>query len=97
MTSFSPREEKLSEPSLHHKADLRKTIYDDVSGDPQFATRCENAYEFAAQAVRHSITVLLETVSDKDSDLQVFRIFEEYISDLVSLYASIEQSGGNGS
>lgn len=52
-------------------------------GDPRFATQCKDCFDFVALAICHAVTVLLEKCTDKD--LQVFRIFEEYISILVSL------------
>jgi hypothetical protein len=59
-------------------ADLRDAIYKDINGDPRLATQCHTCVEFAALAIRHAVTVFLEQKSDKD--LEVFRIFEEYIS-----------------
>ena len=51
--------------------------------DPRFATQCENVFEFAALIVYHAVRVFLEHIEDED--LQIFRIFEEYISILVGL------------
>ncbi|KAJ9631096.1 hypothetical protein H2203_001627 [Taxawa tesnikishii (nom. ined.)] len=77
MTCFPPREERQGDNSFQ-QGDLKKTIYDDVNGDPYFAKRCENCFDLAALVVYHAVTVFLERIKDKD--LQVFRVFEEYIS-----------------
>jgi len=75
ITCFPSRE---SEKAFEKHADLRDAIYRDVNGDPRIATHCENCVQFAALTIRHAVTVFLEQKSDKD--LEVFRIFEEYIS-----------------
>jgi hypothetical protein len=75
ITCFPSRE---SERSSDNHADLRDAIYRDVNGDPRLATQCRNCVQFAALTIRHAVTVFLEQKSDKD--LEVFRIFEEYIS-----------------
>lgn len=82
MTCFPPREERQGDNSFQ-QGDLKKTIYDDVNGDPYFAKRCENCFDLAALVVYHAVTVFLERIKDKD--LQVFRVFEEYISVLVRM------------
>jgi hypothetical protein len=71
-------------------ADLRKAIYDDINGDPYLATQARNVMEFAALIVRHAVTVFLE--QKEDNDLEVFRIFEEYISILVRPVVNLETS-----
>lgn len=75
ITCFPSRESER--PSENH-ADLRDAIYKDVNGDPRLASQCRNCVQFAALTIRHAVTVFLEQKSDKD--LEVFRIFEEYIS-----------------
>ena len=54
----------------------------DVNGD--HARQCEDCFDFAALAVFHAVKALLDYTTE-DPNLQVFRIFEEYISILVSL------------
>lgn len=43
-----------------------------------YAHECHDPYDFAALAIRHAIRALLAKTTDRN--LQVFRIFEEYIS-----------------
>lgn len=75
ITCFPSREsDRVSE----NHADLRDAIYRDVNGDPRLATQCRSCVQFAALTLRHAVTVFLEQKADKD--LEVFRIFEEYIS-----------------
>lgn len=69
----------LSAQNLSSEARSHLTLY----LDPRFATQCHDVFEFAALVVSHAVRVFLENVQDKD--LQVFRIFEEYISILVSV------------
>ena len=69
---------KETTDAADNHADLRDAIYRDINGDPRLATQCRTCVEFAALTIRHAVTVFLEQKSDKD--LEVFRIFEEYIS-----------------
>ena len=79
VVSFAaPKERDEGDDSLHHQGDLRRAIYKDINGD--FSRPCEDCFDFAALAVYHAVTALLDQTEDKD--LQVFRIFEEYISEL---------------
>jgi Mg2+ and Co2+ transporter CorA len=55
-------------------------VYNDVNGDPKFSKQCHDCFDFASLSILHAVTVLLDKSDDKD--LQVFRIFEEYLSDL---------------
>ena len=80
LTCFTPKEERDGDPPFQ-PADLRNAIYNDVNGDSQFATKCDNPYDFLALVVCDAITVFLDGMEEKD--LQVFRIFEDYISQLV--------------
>lgn len=50
-----------------------------MNGD--YARQCDDCFDFAALVVFHAVKALLD-ITDDDS-LQVFRIFEEYISVLV--------------
>ncbi|KAI9679132.1 MAG: hypothetical protein M1822_007342 [Bathelium mastoideum] len=79
ITCFTPKEERDGDPPFW-PADLRNAIYNDVNGDSQFATKCENPYDFLALVVCDAITVFLDNMQEEN--LQVFRIFEDYISQL---------------
>lgn len=81
ITCFPPKEIEKDDGGASRFGDLRNLIYNDVNGDPRFATQCDNCFDFAALATSHAVRAMLEKVTDKD--LQVFRIFEEYISILV--------------
>lgn len=59
---------------------MRDSIFNEVNVD--LTRQCENALDLAALSVLHSVTVLLDRSSHPD--LEVFRIFEEAISVLVS-------------
>ncbi|KAF7942805.1 uncharacterized protein EAE97_006259 [Botrytis byssoidea] len=61
---------------LYQQGDLRDSIFNEVNGD--LISRCENAYDLAALATLHAVTVLFERTSH--ADLEVFRIFEGAIS-----------------
>ena len=79
VVSFAaPKERDEGDAGLHHQGDLRRAIYKDINGD--FSRPCDDCFDFAALAVYHAVTALLDQTEDKD--LQVFRIFEEYISEL---------------
>jgi len=60
------------------EADLRALLYKDINGD--HAGQCNDCFDFAALAVSHAVKALLDHTDDPN--LQVFRIFEEYISEL---------------
>ncbi|KAF2232829.1 hypothetical protein EV356DRAFT_238033 [Viridothelium virens] len=79
LTCFTPKEERDGDPPFK-PADLRNAIYNNVNGDSQFATKCDNPYDFMALVVCDAITVFLDGMQERD--LQVFRIFEDYISQL---------------
>ncbi|KAF1987167.1 hypothetical protein K402DRAFT_420401 [Aulographum hederae CBS 113979] len=78
ITFFPGREEDPRDPNWRH-ADLRSAIYEDVNGDPKFATQCKNCFDFASLAIYYAVTVFLEKTTD--NNLQIFRIFEESISE----------------
>lgn len=76
VTFASPKEKDENDGGLWKQADLVGNIYQDINGD--FARRCEDPFDFAALAVFHAVKALLDHTNDLN--LQVFRIFEEYIS-----------------
>lgn len=82
ITCFPPQNSEVRD-GRSTQGDLRNTIYNDVNGDPRFATRCRDSLDLAALAVFHAVTVLLEKCTYKD--LQVFDVFSEYISLLMGL------------
>lgn len=75
VTFFAPREPEAGD-SLSREGDIRSEIYQDINGD--FSSQCNDPFDFAALAVSHAIKALLSNTSDQN--LQVFRVFEEYIS-----------------
>ena len=79
VTFAAPKERNDDNPS--EEADLRTLLYKDINGD--HAEQCNDCFDFAALAVTHAVKALLEHTDDPN--LQVFRIFEEYISELVSI------------
>lgn len=84
ITFFAPKEEEDSDDGLWREGDLRSAIYQDINGD--YANQCVDPFDFAALAVSHAIKALLEGTTDRN--LQVFRIFEEYISILTERQTS---------
>ncbi|KAI9728690.1 MAG: hypothetical protein M1828_002796 [Chrysothrix sp. TS-e1954] len=84
LTFFPPKEEEQGDQGESKMGDLRNSIYNDVNGDPRFATQCHNAFDFVALVVHHAVSVFLDNMDNED--LQVFRIFEEYISILTELH-----------
>lgn len=80
LTFFSRRESDATEGPLYQQADLRDSIFNDVNSD--VTRQCESALDMAALIALHAVTVLLDRTSHPD--LEVFRIFEEAISILVS-------------
>lgn len=76
VTFASPKEKDENDGGLWKQADLVGNIYQDINGD--FARQCEDPFDFAALAVFHAVKTLLDHTNDLN--LQVFRIFEEYIS-----------------
>ena len=76
ITFFAPKEKEENDGGLWKEGDLRSEIYQDINGD--YANQCEDPFDFAALAVFHAVKALLDRTTDRN--LQVFRIFEEYIS-----------------
>ena len=79
VVTFAAPKEKDPNDNEIPQADIKTNIYKDVNGD--YASQCEDCFDFAALAVYHAVTALLDHT--EDINLQVFRIFEEYISELV--------------
>ena len=84
VTFAAPKEKDPNDNDLP-QADIKTNIYKDVNGD--YASQCEDCFDFAALAVYHAVTALLDHT--EDTNLQVFRIFEEYISELVRSLISL--------
>lgn len=61
-------------------ADLRNSVQNELNDD--LGARCENVWDLAALVALHAVTVLLDRSSH--AELEVFRIFEEAITMLVS-------------
>jgi hypothetical protein len=80
LTFFPRRESDTTEGPLYQQADLRDSLFNDINAD--MTRQCETAFDLAALAALHAVTVLLDRVSHPD--LEIFRIFEEAISILVS-------------
>ena len=80
LTFFPKRESDPIEGPLYQQADLRDSIVNEVNVD--LTRQCENAFDLAALSALHAISVLLDRSSHPD--LEVFRIFEEAISVLVT-------------
>jgi len=81
LTFFSKRESDTTEGPLYQQADLRDSIFNDVNSD--LSRQCDTALDMAALIALHAVTVLMDRASHPD--LEVFRIFEEAISVLVSI------------
>ena len=79
--TFAAPKEKEDLDIRWELGDLRSSIYQDVNGD--YARQCDDCFDFAALVVFHAVKAMLD-ITDDDS-LQVFRIFEEYISILVGI------------
>ncbi|KAL6715262.1 hypothetical protein ACLMJK_007526 [Lecanora helva] len=84
ITFFSPKEKEDGDHGTSREGDLRSEIYQDINGD--YASQCVDPYDFAGLAVFHAIKALLDKTNDRN--LQVFRIFEEYISILTEQQTS---------
>lgn len=84
ITFFASKEKEDNDNGIWREGDLRSEIYQDINGD--YASQCVDPYDFAALAVSHAIKTLLDRTTDWN--LQVFRIFEEYISILTEQQTS---------
>lgn len=89
--TFAAPKEKEDIDTPWKLGDLRSNIYRDVNGD--YARQCDDCFDFAALVVFHAVKALLD-ITDDDS-LQVFRIFEEYISVLVGQPLPQDLDGAN--
>lgn len=76
ITFFAPKEKEDNDGGLWKEGDVRSEIYQDINGD--YANQCTDPFDFAALAVFHAVKALLDRTTDRN--LQVFRVFEEYIS-----------------
>ena len=76
--TFFSKATQIEDETKNIPADLRNGIISDINGDPRFAQQCNDVFEFAAFVVAHTVRVFLEDIESED--LQIFRIFEEYIS-----------------
>ena len=85
ITFFAAKEKEENDNGLSREGDLRGDIYQDINGD--FANQCADPFDFAALAVMHAVNAMFGD-SVKNGDLQVFRIFEEYISILTEQQTS---------
>ena len=85
ITFFAPKEKEENDNGLWREGDLRSEIYQDINGD--FANQCTDPFDFAALAVMHAVKALLGDRTT-DRNLQIFRIFEEYISILTEQQTS---------
>ena len=84
ITFFTPKEREDNDHNLSKEADIRSQIYQDINGD--YANQCSDPWDFAALATSHAIKALLDNAVDQK--LQVFNIFEEYISILTERQTS---------
>lgn len=84
VTFFASKEKEDGDNGLSREGDLRSTIYQDINGD--YANQCSDPFDFAALVVSHAVKALLDNTSDRI--LQIFRIFEEYISILTERLTS---------
>lgn len=81
LTFFPKRYSDPIEGPLYQQADLRDSIFNEINVD--LTRQCENALDLAALAALHAVSVLIDRSSHPN--LEIFRIFEEAISVLVSL------------
>lgn len=81
MTFCSPREDSDNEVASN-QLELYDSIIEEIRGDPRFAPECSNPFQLVALITLHAVTGLMERSRDKD--LEILRIFEQYINILVS-------------
>lgn len=86
MTLFPKRYGDPIEGPLFQQADLRDSIFNEINVD--MTRQCENALDLAALAALHAVSVLLDRSSHPD--LEIFRIFEEAVSVLVSSTTALD-------
>ena len=85
VTFFAAKEKEENDNGLSREGDLRNEIYKDINSD--FASQCADPLDFAALAVMHAVKAMFGD-GVQDRNLQVFRIFEEYISILTEQQTS---------
>ena len=76
VVTFFPGRENDDQDGYSRQGDVRGLIYQDINGD--YASSVADPFDFAALTIKHAIRALLAKTSDQT--LQIFRIFEEYIS-----------------
>ena len=76
VTFFASKEKEENDEGVWREGDVRSEIYQDINGD--YPHQCVDPYDFAALVVFHAIKALPERAAALD--LQVFRIYDEYIS-----------------
>ena len=84
LVTFASPKERENDSGLSKQGDLLGNLYQNVNGD--YADQCRDPFDFAALAVLHAVQALLDHTTDLN--LQVFRIFEEYISILTEQQTS---------
>ena len=84
IVTFAAPKEKENDGGLSKQGDLLGNLYQNVNGD--YADQCHDPFDFAALAILHAVKALLD--HSTDLNLQVFRIFEEYISILTEQQTS---------
>ena len=79
VTFFNPKERgnEGDDNGSYLQADVLTNIHKAVNGD--YAEHVDDCYDFAALTACHCVKALLE---NGDPSLQIFRVFEEYISEL---------------
>lgn len=80
---------------IYSQADLRNAIHADVNGDLEFATQCQDCFDFAALAVYHAVTVFLVKDAVIDRNMHVFDIFQEVICEKVGVQISANPPSKN--
>ena len=89
VTFFPPKEKDSNVDDYHQIADLHNSIFNEVHSPdtPEYTAK-----DFAALVVSHAVEVLLGwgELIKVDRDLEVFRIFEEYINYLVRNPGSVK-------
>ena len=84
VVTFAASKEKENDGGLSKQGDLLGNLYQNVNGD--YADQCNDPFDFAALAILYAVKALLDHTTDLN--LQVFRIFEEYISILTEQQTS---------
>jgi hypothetical protein len=64
------------------QADLRSAILDKIKGHPRYSHQCTSPFDLASLIVLQAITEFVDRPRDKE--LEVLRVFDEHINNLVS-------------